>query len=249
MERWTKVPLAILGAAWLVLLIIEKSAHLPTNDANGLLVAVYIIWALVFAEYVVRILISPTPRHYVRHRWVEPLTVLVPALAACHLMGLERVTLRCHELTLRVLGVLRHHSLARVMVGATVLLFVGAWIVLEYERRAVGANIHNYPDALWWAIVTVTTVGYGDRYPVTTGGRVVAVVLMLIGIGLIGVLTATVASVFVKEHTDSVKDDAGQRHDEISARLDRLAAVVDDLDHRVGGPGAPPPAAGTSGGD
>ena len=53
------------------------------------------------------------------------------------------------------------------------------------------------------AIVTVTTVGYGDRYPMTTGGRVVAGVLMLVGIGLIGVLTATVASLFIKEHTDA----------------------------------------------
>jgi len=79
----------------------------------------------------------------------------------------------------------------------------GAWLVLLFEENAKDSNIHNYPDALWWAIVTVTTVGYGDRYPSTTGGRVVAGVLMLVGIGLIGVLTATVASLFIKEHTDA----------------------------------------------
>ena len=100
-------------------------------------------------------------------------------------------------------AVLKHHSLFRVLIAAAGTLFLGAWLVLLFEEKAKGSNIHSYPDALWWAIVTVTTVGYGDRYPATEGGRAVAVVLMLVGIGLIGVLTATVASVFVKEHTDA----------------------------------------------
>ena len=100
-------------------------------------------------------------------------------------------------------AILKHHSLFRVLIAATATLFVGAWLVLLFEENTKGSNIHSYPDALWWAIVTVTTVGYGDRYPTTEGGRAVAVVLMLVGIGLIGVLTATVASVFVKEHTDA----------------------------------------------
>ncbi len=77
-----------------------------------------------------------------------------------------------------------------------------AALELSFENGARGSTIHNYGDALWWAIVTVTTVGYGDKYPVTAGGRGVAVVLMLVGIGLIGVLTATVASYFVEEKAD-----------------------------------------------
>jgi voltage-gated potassium channel len=71
---------------------------------------------------------------------------------------------------------------------------LGAVTVLDAERNAPGANITSFGDALWWASTTVTTVGYGDRYPVTTEGRLIAVGLILVGIGLVGAVTASVAT-------------------------------------------------------
>jgi voltage-gated potassium channel len=107
-------------------------------------------------------------------------------------------------------------------------------LVLLFEEKAKGSNIHSYPDALWWAIVTVTTVGYGDRYPVSAGGRAVAVVLMLVGLGLIGVLTATVASVFVKEHTDANKEAFKKGHDELGQQLSAISDRIADVERRLG---------------
>lgn len=71
-------------------------------------------------------------------------------------------------------------------------------IILQVEK-APGSNIFTAGDALWWAFVTITTVGYGDLYPVTLEGRLVAVILMTTGVGLFGTFTAFVASWFVKE--------------------------------------------------
>ena len=71
---------------------------------------------------------------------------------------------------------------------------LGAIAVLDAEQDADGANITTFGDALWWASTTVTTVGYGDRFPVTTSGRLVAVALMLVGIAAIGAITAGVAA-------------------------------------------------------
>jgi voltage-gated potassium channel len=113
-------------------------------------------------------------------------------------------------------------------------LFLGAWLVLLFEENAKGSNIHTYPDALWWAIVTVTTVGYGDRYPVSAGGRAVAVVLMLVGIGLIGVLTATVASVFIKEHTDANKEEFKKGHADLGQQLSVISDRLADVERRLG---------------
>ena len=70
------------------------------------------------------------------------------------------------------------------------------------ERSVEGSNIKNFGDGLWWAVTTVTTVGYGDRYPTTTEGRFLAVLLMIMGISLVGVITASVAAWFVKLSAD-----------------------------------------------
>ena len=131
-------------------------------------------------------------------------------------------------------AILKHHSLFRVLMAATATLFLGAWLVLLFEENTKGTNIHDYPDALWWAIVTVTTVGYGDRFPVTEGGRIVAVVLMLVGIGLIGVLTATVASVFIKEHTDANKEEIKKGHADIGQQLSVISERLADVERRLG---------------
>jgi voltage-gated potassium channel len=80
----------------------------------------------------------------------------------------------------------------------------------------------------------VTTVGYGDRYPVTAGGRAVAVILMLLGIGLIGVLTATVASVFVKEHTDANKEELRKGHADLGQQLSEISQRLADVERRLG---------------
>lgn len=71
---------------------------------------------------------------------------------------------------------------------------LGALAGLDAEQDADGANITTIGDALWWASTTVTTVGYGDRFPVTTEGRFIAVALMVVGIGLVGAVTASVAA-------------------------------------------------------
>lgn len=76
---------------------------------------------------------------------------------------------------------------------------LGALAMLDAEREARDANITTIGDALWWAATTVTTVGYGDRYPVTAEGRCVALALMLVGIAVVGSVTAAVAAWFVAQ--------------------------------------------------
>ena len=233
-EAVTKYPMAALGIAWLVTAI-----AILTADANGsaskiLVGMLFGFWAILLAEYLVRLVVTPDTPGYFKRRWVEPATVVLPVFQGWHLVGMERMSLLVREGELRVEAILRHHSLFRVLIAAVVTLFIGAWLVLLFEENAKGSNIHNYPDALWWAIVTVTTVGYGDRFPVTEGGRSVAVVLMLVGIGLIGVLTATVASVFIKEHTDANKEEIKKGHMDLGQQLSVISDRLADVERRLG---------------
>lgn len=233
-EHVTRYPLAVLGVAWLVIAIVVLTTDVDGTASTALVGVLFVLWAVMLVEYLVRLVVSPDRRGYLRRRWVEPATVVVPPLQGWHLVGMEKVSLVIHEMELRVEAILKHHSLFRVLIAAAGTLFLGSWLVLLFDDHAKGSNIHTYPDALWWAIVTVTTVGYGDRYPVSGGGRAVAVVLMLVGIGLIGTLTATVASVFIKEHTDANKALLTKNHADLGHQLSVMSDRLADIERRLG---------------
>lgn len=102
-----------------------------------------------------------------------------------------------------------------------VMIVFGSIAILQVEPSSPGANITNGADALWWAFVTITTVGYGDFYPVTTTGRVIAALLMTSGVGLFGTFTAYVANMFLDETSEEVLPATA---DPIQ-QLERLAAL------------------------
>jgi voltage-gated potassium channel len=160
--------------------------------------------------------------------------------------GVEEVTVVAGEGAERFFAILKHRGLFRVLLVALGLLIIGAILVMLFERNAAGSNIHNFQDAIWWAIVTVTTVGYGDRYPVSEGGRAVAVILMFVGIGLIGTLTATVASFFVQEHTDANKAQLQAAHEDLGARLTDIDTRLARIETALGDGGPAPEANGSS---
>jgi voltage-gated potassium channel len=103
--------------------------------------------------------------------------------------------------------------------------FCATLAVLDAERSSPDANITDFGDAIWWAVMTMTTVGYGDRYPVTSAGRMVAFGLMIGGIALLGTVTATLASWLV-ETVEAEK----QQSEDLQATVRRLEAKVDRLE-------------------
>jgi voltage-gated potassium channel len=109
-------------------------------------------------------------------------------------------------------------------------LTFGSLLILQVERQNPDANIRTSADALWWSFVTMSTVGYGDHFPVTHEGRLMAILLMTVGIGLFGVLTSYLATTFMapyqkdKEPTDdimSLKDDMAALQTKLEA-IERL---------------------------
>ena len=165
----------------------------------------WLAWACFGVDYLVQLLLSPSKWTFVRAHPVDLLAVVLPVLRPLRLLRL-----------VALLSVLNRHASGdslrgRVVVylaGATTLvLFVASLAELDAERGHSGANINNYPDALWWAMTTVTTVGYGDRFPVTGTGRLISTGLMLSGIALLGTVTATIASYLV-ERVQTVEEEA-----------------------------------------
>jgi voltage-gated potassium channel len=112
-----------------------------------------------------------------------------------------------------------------------IVLEFGSIFVLAAEARADNPNILTASDALWWSYVTVTTVGYGDRFPVTTSGRLVGVAMLTIGVGLFGVLTGFLANAFLAP-SKSTPDPNGQPAEDLRSEIEELKRLVHELGDR-----------------
>ncbi len=148
-----------------------------------------LVWVAFVIDYTARLILSPHRWDFIRAHPLDLLMVLLPMLRVLRAILLVRRSFK-NVSTERIAGSLL----------AIVGIIVASGAVLEFavEHNAPGANITTLGLSFWWAIVTTTTVGYGDTYPVTPIGRVIASVIMLVGIGLIGTVSATVAAWFVK---------------------------------------------------
>lgn len=128
-----------------------------------------------------------------------------------------------------VRNVTRRHKLGHVSLIVLVTLLGSAVLVFEFEKPVSDASITSLPTALWWAISTMTTVGYGDVYPRSPGGKGIAVLPMLIGVGVFGLLPATLASYFVEQ---DAKDDERAAAAERAEILERLGRIERKLEER-----------------
>lgn len=118
---------------------------------------------------------------------------------------------------------------------SVMMLILSSIAILEVEKSEV-ANIKTAGDAIWWSIVTITTVGYGDHYPVSTEGRIIAAVLMITGVGLFGTFAGFVASWFVGEQIDEEEEDIEVHIKELSNEIRQLRM---ELNRRLGKDGLP----------
>jgi voltage-gated potassium channel len=227
------IPLTVLAVLWLPVLVLPLVAHLSASLLASLAAIDYFIWAVFAVEYLARLYLAPSRRWFVRHHLLDLVVVTIPVLRPLRILRLlrlfnvSRAGVVLWNALRRGREILAHRGLQFVLLAVLVIIFVAAGLELAFEHGSHGATIQNFGDALWWAIVTVTTVGYGDKYPVTAGGRGVAVALMFVGIGLIGVLTATVASYFVE---DSAKRDKAA----LVERLERIEGQLDEVLARLG---------------
>ena len=218
----------------------ERRAPTP-EIRTAALVLNWVIWLAFVIEFVVR-WISDGRRSFPRRAWFDVLLIVVTppigvpdsmqgirTLRALRVLRLFRafgVIAMALRLGRRHFGERRFHYVGLVAIATVLLGAAGIYVVEGEENRAIA----SYGDALWWAIVTATTVGYGDVSPVTVEGRLIAVILMLTGIGVIGVFTATVASFFFEHEQQS-------EGAELAARLVRMENKLDELlrkYHRLG---------------
>lgn len=229
-ERRLEWPLTALAVIFLGLYALEV---LDTGLSGGAREAVDLgltaIWALFGIDYLVRLVLAGDRGWFVRTHLLDLMILLLPMARPLRAL---RVIAMINALNRRLRGGFR--GKVALYVTATMLLVgtIASLAVLDAERYAPHATITTFGDAVWWTLSTITTIGYGDVYPVTVEGRVVAGALMIAGIALLGVITGSFASWFV-ENLRQVEEDVDQTGDRITAKLDQLLVEVRLLTTRI----------------
>lgn len=231
-ERAVERPMAMLALVMIPLLVATIAVDLPDAVRDVLVAVDWLIWALFTAEYLIKLYLAPNRWRYVLTHPFALLIVVLPFLRPLRALQVLRLAAFGIRGLREARAVLRHHGLSYVLLAFAALVLVGAAVVLEVERDQPDATIASYPDALWWAMTTVTTVGYGDRFPVTAPGRGVATLLMIAGIALFGVVSATVASYFVEQAAEQ-RDEHDTSTRELAAKLDHVARRLEELHARL----------------
>lgn len=200
-ERWERAtgwPAIVASFGFLVAYSWSVLDEHQTPVVQGtLIVILLLVWAFFLVDFVVRLVLSDRKLAFIRRNPIDLLSVFVPMIRPFRLLTALR---RIPALGGGSASHLRRRVL--VMAGASVVLFLYVISLTEFrvERHAHGATIVSFGDAVWWACVTMSTVGYGDFYPVTILGRLLAVVLMIGGIAIVGIASATIVS-YLTERT------------------------------------------------
>ena len=190
-ERHSEWPLAAAALIFLVLFSVEVLARPQGREAHVLWLVDWIIWGVFILDYVVRLCLASNRWRWFLHHLLDFAIVALPLVRPLRLLRL----LILIELLQRAVGdAFRGRIVVYTVSGVVLLIYTSSLAVFDKERYLPHATINSFGKAIWWSITTVTTVGYGDVYPVTNTGRVIAVLLMIGGISLVGVVTATLAS-------------------------------------------------------
>lgn len=248
----TQTPLDILALLTIWLSVLPfTSVHPVGQNRLTWFIARFALSFVYGVDMVIRSRLSARP---VRYPLAHPLScaaVLIPAVRIIFSFRLLH-------------AMFRRGALTHFLFVALMLMLNGVIMVFAFEDHAPGSNIHSLAESFWWGCVTVSTVGYGDFYPVTFGGRIVAVSLMALGLITAAVLTAQIASSFLEQAvarraaagstsapapnlavssvtvTAPAATDGTTSDEAIVARLERIEALLQtQIDPDRGGPTPP----------
>lgn len=209
-EKLYDIVISLLALASVVLAVLDL-----TKGLSGFLYwADIIIYAIFIIDYFVRLVFSKSKKEFIKSNVIDLIAIL-PVNSAFRALRMLKFTkllkLAKFSRLIRVFSVsARGFSKAKRFLNTNGLKYVITLTVIAIMGGAIGMTFleeMSFPDALWWSFVTATTVGYGDLSPASPGGRIIAALLMLVGIGLIGSLTSSITSYFLNTKKQEVNSE------------------------------------------
>lgn len=220
-----EVPMLTLAVLLIPVILMPFVENLSPESESALQLLGAAIWIIFAVEYLAMIYLSPNRGETIRTHKLDFALVVLPFLRPLRLARLARLAhagtalARAGVAIRRLLGRPGFAAIIGMVAG---LIVAGGGLVAIAEHDQPGSTIAGLGDGLWWAFVTCTTVGYGDTFPVTATGRVIAVCLMLAGISGLSAITANIAAYFVSTDAEDEVDELVERLTRIEAQLERI---------------------------
>ncbi|MGN6404182.1 potassium channel family protein [Sinomonas sp.] len=227
LERWRSLsewPMIGAAVVFLVAYSVQVIANLREEEGMWAEALVFASWAVFLVDYTVQLYLAPDRRRWFVRNLHELAILLLPALRPLRLLRLITFLRVVHN---RAGDVLRGRLLLYVVASAVMLVYCGALAAEDVEQNVPGSNIRSFGSAIWWALETITTVGYGDHYPVTIAGRFVAAALMIAGIAVLGVVTASIATWLVTSITTAAAEEVESEVEEVEAEVEALDESIE----------------------
>ena len=214
----------------------EQIFDLSAETEKNLQRVDFVVCLVFLVDFFVRFARAPSKRAFLKWGWIDFVTSM-PMMGVGRTLKVFRIlrAFRSMKLLLRyAIRCGKISPLGTVTIISITLIFLSAYAIYQFEGPLVSAdsNIKTPMDAIWWAYVTITTVGYGDKYPITMGGRIVAIFLMTAGVGLFGAFTGFVASLFIGTDIRKEDDDIVALTREIQTLRTQLQSIEAKLDDR-----------------
>ncbi len=228
-ERVGEIPMILLALAMIPLLSLPLIIELSTQTEDIFLIVYWVIWGSFAVELVVKTYLAESRWGYLRENWLDVLIVALPLFRPLRIMRSARILrlvriLRVAAFLNKAFPGLRQllvaHGLHYVLMVGLFIIFASGVLVTQLEQ-GTDSPIQNLGDGLWWALTTVTTVGYGDIVPTSSGARAAGALLMLGGVAIFGAITANIASFFVAQG-----DKKPDKLDEVLTRMERLEKLL-----------------------
>ena len=217
-QRIWQTPLDLLALVSIWFVVVPASVISSRHGVDVVLLVLRLLLSAVYAvDIIIRVRLAPHHLYYLRHNLLSVATVFFPFLRVLFSLRLLR-------------SIFQRGNIGRFVLAAGLMFLNLTAVVYLYERHAPGGNIKTVGNALWWAVVTITTVGYGDYTPVTPQGRIAAMVLMFVGFAVLATVTAQISSAFIDQAARTRAREAGTAPAPTPAQDERLRAITDQLD-------------------
>lgn len=188
-----------------------------------------VLWFIFLLEYSVKILFSQKKLHYILDNPFGLLIIVFPFIRPLSLLPVSRFGLLIlSEQVMKRLPWLRKYRVLELLLLTIIITIFSADLFLIFERDPT-SNIRTFSDAVWFSISTVSTVGYGDLYPRTIPGRILATILLIFGVSIFGAITANIATYFINSKVKKEMKSSDEKIHDISLEEKRVEKMVEKI--------------------